>query len=878
MTAAYLLVFLFIFPAFTAKAAVDPSTPTAGPVVAQVQFFGLERIPEADARSRLSVREWQPYTPEMKSQDISALLDTGWFLSASIYEVALSSEAIRVDVRVKEGPPPLPAKPAEPSLAPRAEPLSSDTPSPPWVIGELEVRGNRHVKFNVVRAQIQAKKGDLYTRADLDRDIQKVYGLGNFERVTADIAALPDRELPAQFIDVSPSSHPVRLAFIVEERPLVRKIRYDGNKELSRGKVRDATETREKDPLDRVKLASDTEKILELYRKKGYHRAAAESKVDLDTAAAKADVVFLIQEGPRALIDEVWFSGVRAFKVRKVARQMKTRRKKVFSESQLEEDLKKVEAFYKDRGHIDFRIESSSVTYSEDLKRITVAVDLYEGPRYLFGDTDFSGYTIYAATDLAKAVEYRRGRVFSQTRFDYTVQNLQEMFAEKGRLRAVVQHKKAPNPATGLTDVRFEIEEGPTVYVEHVDVEGNKQTKTYVFSREIVIKPGQPFSVSKVRKSQQKIMNLGFIDDVSLDVQSPYDPNQVDLTFGVAEGKPGMLTAGAGFSSLDGLIGTLSLQHLNLFGRAWRTGVQWSFGSRVNDFSVSWTTPWLRSKPVSLGFDVFSTRRISPFEGSNAAFVNKRTGGSVRLGPRFQDDKYQLSFTYTLQKIKVTDIQYEFRDTLQGGTSIHSSFGTEFARDTRDNIWDAAEGSRNSIGTTLAGGPFMGDIHFFKPYISNQWHKSLVNIGDYPLVLSLFNRASYVTQFNETKEVPVFERFWVGGQDTLRGYSYAGQVGARDGGKVYDVANVELGFPLARERRRTIVKFVAFYDIGGSWENVRSMGCRVGQGQRDIKSDVGFGIRFTTPAFPIRLDWGYGLQHRPGEDRTEINFSIGPLF
>jgi len=845
--------------------------------VAQVQFFGLERIPEAEVRSRLSVREWQPYTPEMKSQDIAALLDSGWFVSASIYEVALSSEAMRVDVRLKEGPPPIPGKAAEPAIAPRA-PASSDTPTPPWVVGELEVRGNRHVKFNVVRTQIQAKKGDLYTRGDLDRDIQKVYGLGNFERVTADISEIPDREMPAQFLDVCPSSHPVRLAFIVEERPLVRKVRFEGNKELSRGKVRDATETRERDPLDRVKLASDTEKILELYRKKGYHKAQADTKVELDTAAAKADVAFLIQEGPRALIAEVRLSGVSAFKPKKIARQMKTRRKKVFSETQLEEDLKKVETFYKDRGHIDFRIGSSSVSYSEDLKRITVDVAVFEGPRYLFGDTSFSGHTIYASTDLAKAVEYHRGKVFSQTRFDYSVQNIQEMFAEKGRLRAVVQHKKTLNPATGLTDVHFEIEEGPTVYVEHVDVEGNKQTKAYVFTRELVIKPGQPFAVSKVRKSQQKIMNLGFIDDVQLDVQSPYDPNLVDLTFGVTEGKPGMLTAGAGFSSLDGLIGTLSLQHLNLFGRAWRTGVQWSFGSRVNDFSVSWTMPWIRSKPVSLGFDVFNTRRISPFEGSNSAFVNKRTGGTVRVGPRFQDDKYQLSFNYTLQKIKVTDIQDEFLDTLQPSTSIHSSVGAEFARDTRDNIWDAAEGSRNSIGATLAGGPFLGDIHFFKPYIANQWHKSLFNIGDYPLVLSLFNRASYVTQFGETKQVPVFERFWVGGQDTLRGYSYAGQVGARNGGKVYDVANVELGFPLARERRRTIVKLVAFYDVGGSWENMNSVGCRVGPGERDIKTDVGFGIRFTTPAFPIRLDWGYGLQHRPGENRTEINFSIGPLF
>jgi outer membrane protein insertion porin family len=373
-------------------------------------------------------------------------------------------------------------------------------------------------------------------------------------------------------------------------------------------------------------------------------------------------------------------------------------------------------------------------------------------------------------------------------------------------------------------------------------------------------------------------MNLGFIDDVQLDIQNPIGPDKADLTFDVVEGKPGMLTAGAGFSSLDGLLGTLSLQHLNLFGRAQRASVQWSFGSRVQDYNLSWTTLWTRNKPISLGFDVFNTRRISPFEGSTSGYTSRRVGGGVRVGPRFADDKYKLSFSYTLQKIQVANIQTQFLDRLSEGTSVQSSLSAEFARDTRDNIWDPARGARDGFGLTLTGGPLQGDIHLLKPYIFDSIHYTLASIGDYPLVLSASNRASYVTQFAESKEVPIFERFYVGGQESLRGYTYSGEVGYPEGGKVYDVFNLELGFPLARERRKTIVKLVTFFDAGGAWDAARSMRLRVGQDERDIKTDVGFGIRFVTPAFPIRLDWGYGFNHRPGEQNYQINFGIGSLF
>lgn len=883
MTHSRIFLFSLILAAFsvTASGQETPAASQTGaasePVVAQIQFYGLKTVSEDRARALVSVRLWDPYPPEAKAADIAALLGSSLFVGASIRTVALSSAAVRVDFDLTEGVPlaswgAAPAPPPDPHAA----------PAPPWVIGELEISGQRNVKRSTIRTQIKGRKGDLYDRPDLDRDIQAVLGLGGFERVAADVTPLPDRPVPVHFASSSPSPWEVKLTFLIEEKPLVRKVEFPGRAKMGKGRLVDAMSLKKGDPFDRSKMRDDADKVLEAYRKKGYLRAAVEPEVSIDTAALQADVSMKVVEGPRSKLARVDFLGTKAFKPKKLLKGLTNKPgwlfDKALSEKDIPEDLRKVEAKYKNKGYLDMKVLSSTVTFNEAATEAVLTVSIEEGKQYRYGDTTFFGHTLYVSTELAKALEYKKGKLFSQEKFDASVRGLQEVYAEKGRLRALIAHEKTFNAATGLMDVRFDIQEGPAVYIDHVDVEGYKATKAWVFTREILLKPGMLFQVSKLRKSQEKIMNLGFIDDVQPDVQSPYDPEKVDLTFDIVEGKPGMLTAGAGFSSLDGILGTLSLQHLNLFGRAWRSSLQWSFGARVNDFSASWMTPWVADKPVSLGIDAYNTRRISPYAGSSSAYVNKRVGGALRVGPRFADDMYRLDTYYSFAQISLTNVDPQFLGQLSEGTSIQSMIGATIARDTRDSIWDPARGSRHALSLDLAGGPVMGDINFLRPSLSDAHHFTLAEVEDYPLVLTLSNRLSYITQFGETRAVPVFERFFIGGQDTLRGYSASGEAGYRDGGRIYDIANIELGFPLARERKKTIVKFVTFYDIGGSWDSPRTVRFKVGQDQQDIKSNVGFGIRFTTPAFPIRLDWGYGFQHRPGEAKYQINFGIGNLF
>lgn len=736
----------------------------------------------------------------------------------------------------------------------------------PWTVGEVQFQGLRHVKPKVVRGLIRAKKGETYGSSEINQDVQAIMRLGSFERVAVDVSTL-----------TAVSTGPVRVTYLLEERPILRKIVFEGNKEFSKSKLSDQMSLQAKDPMDEVKLREDLEKLEELYREDGYMDVRVEYKTLLDTAAHQTDLSLVIREGPKSRVVAVEVQPVRAFKVKKVLKQLKTRRKKVFKEKQFEEDLKTLTQFYKNRGYADFEILSSSVAYSADKTKIFVRIEVSEGNEYRFGDTQFEGNTVYKSTELAKAVLYRKGKMFNQEKFEETIRGIQEMYADKGRLRTVVDYERKFNEKTKLLDVYFVIQEGEVVTVDHIDVEGNKATKTFVLKREIVLKEGDIFSASKIRKSQQKIMNLQFIDDIQLDIQSTADPNKVDLTFNITEGKPGMLTAGAGYSSIDGIVGSLSLAHLNLFGRAQTANVQWQFGKRVQDYSVSWTTPWIMDKPTSLGFDVFNTRRSRAFSNFQTGFQDERTGGSVRLGPRFKDDKYRTQFSYTFQRVKVDEVAASLAGSLSTGTQVTSSFFSEFARDTRDSVWDPTEGSRHSVSFQLTGGPLQGDVNYYKPGITNNLNWTTLRLGDYPLVLAVSNRFGWIKPFGSTREIPVYDRFFMGGQDTVRGYDISGQVGPLTGGTVFEVLNVEYRFPLARERRRTIVQGAVFFDMGNAWEGFSDVRLKVGTPTNYMKASVGFGIRFTTPAFPIRLDWGYGLNHRPGERRGQVHFALGNI-
>ena len=754
----------------------------------------------------------------------------------------------------------------------------SDLPPPePWVIGEIDVSGNKNVRKSVILDEVKARKGGLYESSDLSQDIQSLLDLGDFERIGADITALK-KPVPARYKDVSGSPNEVKLTFLITERPVINTIVFKGSHAISAVVLSEKVALKHGDPLDLVKLDKGKAKILKLYNKKGYLDARVSDTVKTDTATLKTNIVFHVSEGKKSKIFWVSLKGVHAFKKSKIRGLMTNKRGKPFSSKALPQDIEKIKAYYEIHGYSDIKISTPVVWHSLDRLRIYINLKIKEGPLYRFGGTTFSGNLVFTSTDLFKVVEYRQGDVFNEEKFIDTIRAIQQKYANKGYLKARVFPIKTYNNETKEMDVHFSVFEGNVIYIERVRVEGNKTTKTYALRREIITNPGDPFSAKKVKRSREMLMNLGFLDSVNVDIQSPDDPNEVDLTYDVVEGKPGMMTAGGAYSSIMGLFGTLSLTNMNFLGRAQQLSANWSFGQRILMYSVNWSTPFVGNSPTSLGISLFDSMQISPFGGSLYAYTLYSKGATVTVGPRFEDDQYILNFSYTLSQMQIAGVQAGFNNLLTQGTSIYSYGTVSFSRDTRDNIWDPHSGSQNMISLELAGGPFMGQVNFFQPTLKDAIYYHMFSIDDYPFVLGALNRASIITPFGSTTVVPVFNRFFLGGENDLRGYEPTGEVGDPNGGSVFDVSTLSMSFPVVKSHQRSIADFETFFDAGSAWAGARQMNVEIGTGPTAIKTDAGVGIRFVTPAFPIRLDWGYGFEHAPNQAKSVVTFGMGQAF
>ena len=754
-------------------------------------------------------------------------------------------------------------------------------PNGPWMVCEVAVEGLRNISKRTVTKAGSAKKGVLYERYSVSEDINEISALGNFDKVEVDISRIKGTKKDKQFFQPYPCH---RLTYIVTEKPIFDRLTYQGRKHLGKGAITQAMTLKLKDPFNQAKLDADLARIQAKYAEKGY--VSTQIKYELTPVAKEntVEVKLIIDEGPRTRVEAVNITGLHEIPLKKLLRKASNKPGKVYKPQNLQRDYVKMMLYGRNQGYAQFMMTEPKLDYNADKSLVSISYDVTEGPKVDFGTTSFEGSTVFSDAELTEKVYYRTGKLYNQKDFEDTVSAIQEAYADKGYLQARVQPQY--NVQNGLLNISFDISEGGIFYIDNVDVSGYGKTKKYVFTRELSIHSGDLYDAAKIRRSQTKIMNLGFINDVQVDLQPTADPQKVDLGFNVVEGRPGMFQAGLAMSSMDGLYGEVSVNHLNFLNRAQRLSLRTMFGKEILDYTVSWYTPWIYEKPTSLGVDAFNTRRYRSFVTENQAYTEKRIGGRVKVGPRFNDDIYQLSFGYSFENVDIYDIdpQYLYADGkkpgeyLEKGKTNISTFSADVAVDTRDNMWDPTRGWRNSMGVALAGGPIGGDLDLWYFNARSIFNHTVLNIGgNYPIVFVLSNKFGSVQPYGRTKYVPPYEKFFLGGADTIRGYERAGEIGPAYGGDMYYVMNAELRFPIAREGRRNMAQFAFFFDMGNSWDHFDDIDFSLGPNENQFKAGVGVGLRFTTPALPIRIDWGYGLNHDKGQDKSHFYFNMSNM-
>ncbi|PKN01828.1 MAG: outer membrane protein assembly factor BamA [Elusimicrobia bacterium HGW-Elusimicrobia-1] len=723
-------------------------------------------------------------------------------------------------------------------------------------IAAVVVNGLYNVRERSVIAEMKSRRGALYDPAKITADIEALAAMGHFQNVE---------------ISFDPAYNVVTVDVV--EKPFVRKVEFRGNKRFSRGRLLDEITVKEKEYLDKLSVMESEAKILTLYRDEGYADCSVETITSVDDEN-RVTVNFLVTEGNKILISDVFIRGTKVFNEKKIISLMKTRRKKVYKQDVVENDIKEIENFYKNRGWQEIAAGRPEIVFNEARTAMTVLLIISEGVRYRVGEVTFEGYTAATQKELKKLVALKKGRFYNDEKFQETLSSVQQLYSDKGYLRALARPEFAKDKETGKMDIVFHIDEGPVFYLGYVDVTGLTYTKEKVIRREVLLKEGDVFRMGTLRRSLEKIYNLGFLEFVEPEIRPTAQDNVVDLVINVAEGKPGILTAGAGYSSVDKLVGTLQVQHINLLGRAQRLNLMWEFGERKQNYEISWTEPWLLDRPMSFGFDIFNTERAREYGAIYSAYRELRKGGALRVGPRLSD-LLSLLFSYSYEEIEIFDIASSAADLgITPSKSVTSSISSQIIRDSRDNVFDASRGSRNSLSIQYAGGVMGGDVNFVKTIGATSWHF----LTFWKFVLSTNLRVGWIGAFEPSTGVPIYERFYVGGAETVRGYRYRGEIGPDEGGRAMMVANIEYKFPIIQERNRTVLQGAFFYDIGGAWREFGDIDYRAGTGENDLKSGVGFGIRFTTPVFPIRLDWGYGLNQKTGVDPSQFYFTIGQIF
>jgi outer membrane protein insertion porin family len=743
-------------------------------------------------------------------------------------------------------------------------------------VGTVTVKfvGTANVSEQVVRANMQVREGGALDDAVLDNDIRSLYRTGLFE-----------------FIEIKREAvNPTTFNLLIELTPKYRvlAVRFEGNKKVKSSRLEKETKTRPNLALDERQVKEDAEKIREYYQKSGYNQVAISYSIDRDRATSFGTVIFKVREGRKVRIADIRFAGNDHVKTKRLRKEMETKKWWMFSwltgsgrmkDDQFEDDLDKLRDYYREQGYLDVDIASDQVIFDYPKpNRLVVTVGIKEGRRYKVGDITISGNKLHPTALLKRVLRRRTGMIFTPSRLDKDVERLEDFYGRDGYLETRVRLIRKPNVATGNIDIQYEITESEKFNVESVVIEGNTKTKSTVLIREIVLGPGDVFDTVRMKISKLRLENTRFFDDVSVTPQETNIPGRRNLRIAVKEARTGNLSFGAGFSSLERatVFAEVSQGNFDLFNRrslfqgdGQKFRLKLSIGSLSSEVSLSFEEPWLFQRQLALGFNLFRTSS----EYNSSYYTEIDTGGEIYLRKRlFGLVEGRLSYGYSIVSIQdVSSSASSVISDLAGDSSV-SKLGFQLLRDTRDKIINTTRGNRIELNTAVAGGPLGGDNDFYSIEFRGSQFFPLFEAQ--AQVLSLIGRGGVIQNFGSSDDVAYYNKFYLGGPTTLRGYEYR-EVSPRDqygeviGGKSYAFFSAEYSLDIVSP-----VRFAMFYDAGfvnkGAYDFSPS----------NFTDNFGFGIRLFVAGSPLSLDFGIPLTSRDknAKQGNQFNFSFGTRY
>ncbi|HLG22177.1 MAG TPA: outer membrane protein assembly factor BamA [Candidatus Manganitrophaceae bacterium] len=755
-------------------------------------------------------------------------------------------------------------------------------------INQIEVRGNRKIDPATLLSKITLKEGDIFSPDRVQEEVKTLYRLGYFERI----------EVEAEGLEGG-----LALIFVVREKPFLIDVVYEGNQHIDKEKLQEKVPVKTQTFLDSEEIQKYAEKIKKLYEEEAYYNAQVLPVTQL-LDEDKAVLTFLIEEGPRAYIRKIRFSGNKKFKDKILKKQIETSRyfwltswlteSGRYKEETLNGDAERVREFYLDHGYLQSQVGEPQAELSEDKKWFDITFSIFEGDQFRIHDVQFQGNRVFDAERLRRQTESKEGDVFNRSRVRQDIMKMVDLYGEKGYIFANVVPQLTPDVENQRVDIAFQVTEEKPYRVNEIHIAGNDKTRDKVIRREIRVNEQEVLNAQLLRRSFQRLNNLNFFENIEIvpkPVELPAPPEApehgwVDLDVKVKEKPTGTFSIGGGYSSADRFIATLEITQGNLFGRGQLLRAKIDTGKLRKTYSLTFREPYLFDTRVSGTTDLFN--QVRDF----GLYSEKRVGGDLVFGRSF-GEYVSASVSYTVEALSIFDLRKitqtdpndpniqllvidpaipeQARRQADLGRTLTSSLGFSLSRDTRDFVFDPREGTRHSISLEYAGTFLGGDNDYYKV------------VGDtsrfFPLwfdhTLSLHARMGYASGIGE-KELPVGERFFVGGINTVRGFKFgkAGPItttGEILGGNKELYFNVEYLITLVAEAK---IKWVFFYDAGRAFDDSE----RIRVSEPRLRQGAGFGFRWISPVGPLRLEWGRNMNRREGEAPYTVEFSIGTLF
>ncbi|WP_225919347.1 outer membrane protein assembly factor BamA [Actomonas aquatica] len=746
----------------------------------------------------------------------------------------------------------------------------------PQTIEDIIIRfqGATNVSEQIVRANMQLREGDPLNEVLIDRDIRSLYRTSLFEFIEVKRETLP--------------SGGVNLVFELTPRYRVLAIIFDGNDRVRDKRLEKEIKSRANLVLDERQVKEDTEKIREYYQKIGFNRVSIYYEIDRDRSTGFGTVTFKIREGDKVKIAGVKFTGNDNIKARKLRKEMETKKWWMwswllgtgrFKDEVFEDDLETLRDFYREEGYLDVSIPPEQIIYDyPSPERLVITINVNEGRQYRIGDVKVSGATMVPGELIRMGLKNKKGDVFVPSKLDEDASEIEKFYGRGGHLDARVTLLRIPNLQTGDIDLEYIIDEGDPYDVESVRIEGNTKTKSIVILRELVLGPGELFDTSRMEISKLRLDNTRFFEDVNLTPESTNIPGRRNMKVAVREGRTGNLTFGAGFSSLERAVifAELTQSNFDVFNRrsffqgdGQKFRLRMQLGDQSSEVVLSFEEPWLFERQLATGFTLFRT--TSDF--NSAIYSEIRTGGEIYMRKRlFELVNGQLSYSY--QVVEIDDISPNAPAVIQAlaGQQSISKIGFTLERDTRNKIINTTSGNRVELRMDLAGGLVGGDADYYRLEFRGSQFYPLFEFQEQ--VLAVILRGGIVDSYGDTDRVPFYERFFLGGPYTLRGFEYR-EVGPKDsitneptGGNTYGMLTLEYTIDVVSP-----VRFAVFYDAGFVNEDAWDFN------PSGYNDNFGVGLGLFVAGAPLRLDFGIPLTADDVNDKgNQFNFSFGTRF